>query len=143
MKYFTLVLFLLIFLWIPEVTQGQEEFDLPESPSPELESDGSGSTKATAKELGLGVGSVFASIIYSPLKVTYAGLGLLTGGVGYVVSGGRSDVANSIIQPAVRGNYVITPKHLSGKERVFFVGPRPPQINLPPPVASTDSGTPG
>jgi hypothetical protein len=81
----------------------------------------------TRKELGYGVGAVVASVFYSPLKITYAGLGLLTGGLGYVLTAGRSEVANGIIFPAVKGNYVITPNHLKGQEPVVFVGPRPPE----------------
>jgi hypothetical protein len=81
---------------------------------------------ATRQELGYGFGSVVASVLYSPLKVTYAGLGLLTGGLGYVLSAGRTDVANNIIFPAVKGNYVITPSHLKGEEPVVFIGAPPP-----------------
>src|SRR5262245_4845584 len=76
-------------------------------------------------EAGYGVGAALASIFYIPAKVTYAGLGLLTGGLGYLVSGGRADVANNIIYPAVRGNYVVTPSHLKGTEPIYFVGPGP------------------
>jgi hypothetical protein len=74
------------------------------------------------EEIGYGVGSALANIFYIPAKVTYAGLGLLTGGLGFVLSGGRTDVANNIIYPAVRGHYVVTPSHLKGSEPIYFVG---------------------
>ena len=77
------------------------------------------------EEAGYGVGAALASVFYIPAKVTYAGLGLLTGGLGYVLSGGRADVANNIIYPAVRGNYVVTPSHLKGTEPIYFVGAPP------------------
>ncbi|MSP38694.1 MAG: hypothetical protein EXR70_09415 [Deltaproteobacteria bacterium] len=77
------------------------------------------------QEAGYGVGAALASVFYIPAKVTYAGLGLLTGGIGYVLSGGRADVANNIIYPAVRGNYVVTPSHLKGSEPIYFVGAAP------------------
>jgi hypothetical protein len=80
---------------------------------------------APAMELGYGVGSVLANFFYMPAKITYAGLGLMTGGLGYVVSAGRADVANNIIYPAVRGNYVITPSHLRGEQPVIFIGAPP------------------
>ena len=51
--------------------------------------------------------------------------GLLTGGLGYLLTGGRADVANNIIYPAVRGNYVVTPSHLKGTEPIYFVGAPP------------------
>jgi len=93
---------------------------------------------SVAEDLGYGVASAFASLLYSPAKVTYAGLGLITGGLGYILSGGNKDVANEIIYPAVKGNYVVTPKHLQGSEPIYFVGPPPPQeapqpANAPPP----------
>jgi hypothetical protein len=77
------------------------------------------------EELGYGIGAALASVFYIPAKVTYAGLGLLTGGLGYVLTGGRADTANSIIYPAVRGNYVVTPNHLKGTEPIYFVGAPP------------------
>ncbi len=75
--------------------------------------------------MGYGVGAALASVFYIPAKVTYAGLGLLTGGLGFVLTGGRADVANNIIYPAVRGNYVVTPSHLKGSEPIYFVGAAP------------------
>jgi hypothetical protein len=83
--------------------------------------------QSVSEEAGYGVGSALANVFYIPAKVTYAGLGLLTGGLGFVLSGGRSDVANNIIYPAVRGNYVVTPSHLKGSEPIYFVGAPPPE----------------
>jgi hypothetical protein len=83
------------------------------------------SAEPVANEAGYGVGAALASVFYIPAKVTYAGLGLLTGGLGYVLTGGRADVANNIIYPAVRGNYVVTPSHLKGTDPIYFVGPAP------------------
>ena len=77
------------------------------------------------QEAGYGVGAALASVFYIPVKVTYAGLGLLTGGLGYLLTGGRADVANNIIYPAVRGNYVVTPSNLKGTEPIYFVGAAP------------------
>ncbi|TMA09167.1 MAG: hypothetical protein E6J89_13400 [Deltaproteobacteria bacterium] len=66
------------------------------------------------EEMGYGFGSVVANLFYMPAKIAYAGLGLMTGGLGYVLSAGRGDVANNIIYPSVRGTYVVTPAHLKG-----------------------------
>ncbi|MFQ5850809.1 MAG: SH3 domain-containing protein [Candidatus Binatia bacterium] len=84
------------------------------------------SEEVTAEEVGYGVGSVVASFFYAPIKLGYAGLGLVTGGLGDVLSAGDKDVANNIIRPAVRGDYVITPDHLQGKKPVGFIGSFPP-----------------
>lgn len=80
-------------------------------------------------EAGYGIGAALASVFYIPAKVTYAGLGLLTGGLGWVLTGGRTDVANNIIYPAVGGNYVVTPAHLKGSEPIYFVGAPPPETS--------------
>jgi hypothetical protein len=85
--------------------------------------------EGVGEEAGYGIGAALANVLYIPAKVTYAGLGLLTGGLGYVLSGGRADVANNIIYPAVRGNYVVTPSHLKGTEPIYFVGAPPPDPN--------------
>lgn len=87
--------------------------------------DSQAATEPVSEELGYGFGSALASVFYIPAKVTYAGLGLVTGGLGYVLTGGRSDVANNIIYPAVRGHYVVTPSHLKGTEPIYFVGSAP------------------
>ena len=93
--------------------------------------------EGVGEEAGYGLGAALANVFYIPAKVTYAGLGLLTGGLGYVLSGGRADVANNIIYPAVRGNYVVTPSHLKGTEPIYFVGAPPPDPNQ-----STQSSAP-
>jgi len=87
--------------------------------------------ESVGEEAGYGIGSALANVFYIPAKVTYAGLGLITGGLGYLFSGGRADVANNIIYPAVRGNYVVTPNHLKGTEPIYFVGAPPPEPNQP------------
>lgn len=92
---------------------------------------------AMGSDAGYGFGSVLANVFYMPAKITYAGLGLLAGGLGFVLSGGRSDVANNIIYPAVGGNYVVTPSHLKGTEPIYFVG-APPE-SVPPADQSAQS----
>ncbi len=96
---------------------------------------------AKGEELGYGFGSVLANVFYMPAKITYAGLGLLTGGLGYVLTGGRADVANNIIYPAVGGNYVVTPSNLKGTDPIYFVGagPEKPQAET---VASNSQAKP-
>jgi len=79
----------------------------------------------TAREAGIGVASAFSSLLYGPVKVVYATLGVVLGGLAWGLSGGDSDVKNGVIMPAVRGDYVITPSILKGEERLEFVGRRP------------------
>jgi len=121
---FLAVVFAVLVTLSPALVLAQEPAEPAPAPSPEV---------ATRQNLGYGFGSVVASLFYSPVKVTYAGLGLLTGGVGYLLSAGSTDVANDIIFPAVKGDYVITPSHLKGEERVVFVGAPPPAEPAPAP----------
>ena len=83
--------------------------------------------ESATEEMGYGLGSAVASIFYIPAKFTYATLGLLTGGLGFALTGGRADVANNIIYPAVKGNWVVTPNNLKGTEPLYFVGAPPPE----------------
>lgn len=68
------------------------------------------------QEAGLGVASVLGSAFYSPVKVYYAALGAVTGGVAWVVTGGNTELAQKIWQPALGGDYVITPQVFRGAE---------------------------
>ena len=96
----------------------------------------------TGEELGYGFGAAVASLFYVPAKITYAGLGLLTGGLGFALTGGRADVANNIIYPAVKGNWVVTPSNLKGTEPIYFVGPPPEAEPLPEAAVATSSVNP-
>jgi hypothetical protein len=83
----------------------------------------SSDTSLTAGEVGYGAGSFVASLFYTPVKLTYAVLGLVAGGLGYVVTAGRTDVTKNIVAPAVRGDYVVAPSHLKGEKPLVFIGP--------------------
>ena len=52
--------------------------------------------EGTGSNVGYGVGSVLASCVYSPAKVVYAGVGGLTGGIAFLLTGGNQDVAKKI-----------------------------------------------
>jgi len=81
-----------------------------------------------------GGGYVLAATIGQP------GAGLL-GGSGYVLSGGSAEVANNIIYPAVRGNYIVTPSNLKGTEPIYFVGAPPPSPETGPRADAQSSAT--
>jgi hypothetical protein len=79
----------------------------------------------TAREAGAGVGAAFGTLLYAPVKLVYATLGLVLGGIAWGLSGGDAEVKNAVIMPAVRGDYVITPAIIQGEEKLEFVGRRP------------------
>ena len=68
------------------------------------------------KEAGLGVASVLGSAIYSPVKVQYAALGAVTGGLAWLVTAGNTELAQRIWEPALGGDYLITPQMLRGSK---------------------------
>ncbi len=81
--------------------------------------------ESQAAEAGIGTAAALTSLIYGPVKVTYATLGLVIGGIAWGLSGGDSDVMNAIITPAVRGDYVVTPDMLRGRDDIEFIGRDP------------------
>ena len=138
-RFWILTIFFSLALYLPKPAVGQQSIQEETIPAqeqsaaspegkfvPAPEGETSEMSQQEAQNIGYNIGSVLASAVYSPFKITYAGLGLLTGGLGYVLSGGRRDVANTIIYPAVRGSYVITPTQLKGQKPVIFVA-SPPQ----------------
>ncbi len=81
--------------------------------------------RSAAMEFGLGVSSLALTLPYGLVKLAYALGGSLTGGVAWALTGGRSDIARAIVQPAVRGDYVINPEHLTNDRALVFVGRDP------------------
>lgn len=90
-------------------------------------------TRHAATEFGLGVASVVCTLGYGLAKTIYAVGGTVTGGLAWALTGGRSDVARAVIQPAVRGDYVITPQHLTGRRSLVFAGRDPELASYPYP----------
>ena len=91
--------------------------------------------ESKAAEAGLGAGAAVATLVYGPVKVVYATLGLVFGGFAWALSGGDSDVANAIITPSVRGDYVVTPEALRGERRLEFIG-RDPAYRVHPDIVA-------
>ncbi|MFT5441096.1 MAG: hypothetical protein ACI8W3_000136 [Myxococcota bacterium] len=78
-----------------------------------------------AKEAGIGAGTAIASLIYAPIKLTYALGGLVVGGLAWAFSGGDANVASIILTPSLRGDYVVTRSQLQGKQEIEFFGRQP------------------
>jgi hypothetical protein len=73
-------------------------------------------------DFGIGLGTVVVDFLYMPAKVVYATLGGITGGMAFLLTGGRSDIASEIWTPSMGGTYVLTPPMLSGEEPIYFSG---------------------
>lgn len=95
------------------------------SESPEEE------TSAQDSSTGLIVGSGALSLLYTPIKVTYAVLGGFFGGFAYILTGGNAETATAIWDSSLGGTYVIQPEHLRGDESILFMGPASSTENTP------------
>jgi len=69
-----------------------------------------------------GAGAMLCTVVYSPLKLAYAASGLVVGGMAWVWSFGSRRVTRPIFTAALRGDYVVTPEHLTGERRLAFIG---------------------
>ena len=105
-----------------EVEASSGEASSDEAERDELRRSGDGREEDST---GIRIGAGLASLLYTPTKVAYAGLGVVVGGLGWIFSGGEGQVALDIMQPSFRGDYLIRPAHLRGTESIRFVGRKP------------------
>jgi hypothetical protein len=93
-------------------------------------------------EAGIGIAAGLASLVYTPAKVLYAIGGGVAAGMAYLASAGDQDVAEPILTPSLRGDYVVTPAHLRGEKSLEFFGRAPAGAHRAgaetPPVSSGD-----
>ena len=82
-------------------------------------------TRSLGAEAGLGFASFFSTLPYGIAKVVWALVGSLGSGMAWCFTGGNGEVATAILDGAVRGDYVLTPDHLTGKEGIDFIGRSP------------------
>lgn len=82
-----------------------------------------GTTHSTpAHEASLAIGAALSSIVYFPVKVTAAAVGLVGGAIAGLVTGGETRAAYAIWVPMAGGNYVVRPAHLDGTRSFAFFG---------------------
>jgi hypothetical protein len=109
-----------------------------------------------ASDAGMGTAAVLVNLLYVPAKLVYAGLGGLTGGVAYCLTGGNFEIADRIWAPSLGGNYLVTPAHLRNEQTLYFSGvvepeaarssssfPPPPRAPTAPAAERTSPGTLG
>jgi hypothetical protein len=87
---------------------------------------------ADAKNFGVGAACALSNLVYGPVKLIYALFGSLTAGMGYAFTAGDIDVARTILDTSVNGDYVVEPAHIRGERSLQFIGSRsvaaaPPQ----------------
>jgi hypothetical protein len=76
-------------------------------------------------EAGVGALAAVSTLVYGPVKIAYATMGLLFGGMAWGLSGGDQEVLEAVITPSVRGDYVVTPQHIRMQDEIEFFGRDP------------------
>jgi len=81
-----------------------------------------------ANEAGMGVTTAVANLVYIPAKIGYAALGGLTGGLGYLLTGGNKEVADRVWVSSIGGDYVLSRQQVKGEQEIHFAGQSDPDM---------------
>ena len=79
-------------------------------------------SQGTPSGAGLQAASWLVTVPYGAVKVGFALLGGIVGGLTYALSGGDTEAATSVWTTTMYGTYVITPEHLTGGKPIRFLG---------------------
>ena len=73
----------------------------------------------TSQQVAYGAGSVFGTLVYSPVKASFC---ILSGVAGAFTAIGSPSTAGKVVGAGCGGTWEITPGVLKGREQVKFVG---------------------
>ncbi len=73
-------------------------------------------------DLGWGMAAVGSNLFYIPAKMLYAVGGGIVGSLGYILTGGSLDTAQSIWSPSIGGTWVLSSDMMSGDRPILFSG---------------------
>ncbi len=90
---------------------------------------------------GFGALAVLANVPYIPAKLVYALLGGVCGAGTWALTGGNTQVADTVWRSALGGDYVVTPSMIQGKQSWNFSGPTETAPEAPK-AASAATGSP-
>jgi hypothetical protein len=79
-------------------------------------------------DAGLGLATVVANVFYVPVKVGYAVVGGVTGGLAYALTAGRKDAAQRVWVSSMGGDYVLTSDMVAGQQKIHFSGTTDPDL---------------
>ena len=71
-----------------------------------------------------GIGATLCTLIYTPVKIAYAAGGTIISGLAWLWTVGDGEIAGPIFWSSVRGDYIVTPRNLEGRDRLEFFGRR-------------------
>src|SRR5215831_18635012 len=97
------------------------------SPGPLITLDGNPATAKQASEtsaqgVGLQAASWLATAPYGSVKVAYALVGGIVGGLTWVFTGGNTESAKAVWIPSMTGQYIVQPENLTGDKPLRFMG---------------------
>jgi hypothetical protein len=75
------------------------------------------------KGVGVAAGTVASNVLYIPAKLAYGILGGIGGAGAWALTGGNTQVANTVWRSSLGGDYVLTPDMITGKQPIYFSGP--------------------
>lgn len=69
-----------------------------------------GNTADVIENAGVGVGLTAGNMLFLPIKAISVSVGVLSGALSFVVTGGNADLTKQIWRDTTEGPYVITPE---------------------------------
>ena len=79
-------------------------------------------SETSPKGAGLQAASWLATVPYGAVKVTYALVGGIVGGLTWALTGGNTEIAKAVWIPSMTGNYIVQPENLTGDKPLHFMG---------------------
>jgi hypothetical protein len=71
---------------------------------------------------GLQAASWLATVPYGAVKVAYALVGGIVGGLTWALTGGNTEIAKAVWIPSMTGHYIVEPENLTGDKPLHFMG---------------------
>jgi hypothetical protein len=71
---------------------------------------------------GLQAASWLATVPYGAVKVAYALVGGIVGGLTWALTGGNTEAAKAVWTPSMTGHYIVQPENLTGDKPLHFMG---------------------
>lgn len=84
--------------------------------------------KRASRDAGLGLATVVANVFYVPVKVGYAVVGGVTGGLAYALSAGNKTAASKVWVSSMGGDYVLNTDQVAGRQKIKFAGQTDPDL---------------
>lgn len=74
------------------------------------------------KDGAVGLTAGLCTLVYTPVKIVYAAVGLPLAGVVFVLSGFNGDASGRLATAAIGGDYVVTPDHIMRRKTLRLIG---------------------